>query len=1128
MADVLTFDPTSEFELIGETFEFEEDVQRPEELRFFTLDEQLLDYEAKVLTGKKKPTSFEIKLLKKEVDRLRELYTKTINFVDTEYTVETERKSVNVSWVSPIYSNFSYVPFSYKNNWIPLDDQATRKAPNHYNRLLNALPRPFKTTEKDGIPISESGVFVNEQGEVPIKALGPYSRTKTVIHDDNSMEIVKLPIGNTVDEIKVKGYYIGKRSVDIPNPLSEHPFLSSNEPSKVMTDEPLNEIFPKISAILNHGVPTTTDPYGEGLKYLKIYDVKFSQIPWSIWKVKFPSVDPVVSPPAVISVEFPKRDDEAAPSESIRKTYVLPWSEGINPRLWLMNQEDGGALIVKKLLSMASLSGVVPPEAPGEKLGMPNFETSTPEECIKSDSFDILLNSGVYRSPPWSEVNSAVDKSRPVPLGKCIPVDHIQQERVKFRTAGKIAWKETTETDILKEYVGLLNKFQKSPEKPVVVKYEKYRGLPISELRKDVITLLSDPSRTPQDKAVAIQLIIMQIAPSNNLYLDKAGSFIVCEHTLSDLRGELEEDEVEYFTKWTTIEEGYRMCKFCGEHINTDVLVAQDDFDNDGKVIINYDSLDTQVFHGESHVSSFTNSLAQLRKVFDLKNPGEFTLYTILSLLQVLPDEIQLLPVLQFVRDLSNIVRSRKGDTETKNKTEGYLGICGAVILLQTHNPFLIPRRSFGSKIFKLTGYPRDTVDSSDSHVLNNVIYELKASFEDFPSAFKDSPITPILRAIIGQPKEVRKECVRYLAPFVDKFRVQLESAKERYVEPKVEDGYSNLNLTVIPMKKLEYSPSEKIGTEELMMRCDVPKTHSIFTSKFVPKIVQDPLILDKNIRPAQQATYVDRTPPPTIERFVFDDKEIRRRINIGPPKFLKTDKIDKFLKGNVDGVAILALINRILDIVSVEKFSQKVVSEYRTVSTYLQSRINPSLFRDVTKGLLFEVFDQISKDKNKAGLTKILENALQYDLVLNMILLTRDDAERVTQTLVTKEREKLKQRMRNLNDMERELTKQMLDIGIASYIITNEDREIFAREYNYPDPESEYNELQARLDSDQPEEGYNDTRDYVENGDLPRNQFGGDMEVDYGNYGDRAERPYEDDYTAASGRFDFDEGYGV
>jgi len=112
------------------------------------------------------------------------------------------------------------------------------------------------------------------------------------------------------------------------------------------------------------------------------------------------------------------------------------------------------------------------------------------------------------------------------------------------------------------------------------------------------------------------------------------------------------------------------------------------------------------------------------------------------------------------------------------------------------------------------------------------------------------------------------------------------------------------------------------------------------------------------------------------------------------------------------------------------------------------------------------------------------------------------------------------------MNDTQREITKMLLDVGVAAYIITNEDRETFAREYNYPDPEEEYNKLVQQLDEQKPEDGYNDTRDYVEDGVRPLNVLGEELEVDTGGYGDRAVRPY-DDYANMVGDADFDNGYG-
>jgi hypothetical protein len=135
------------------------------------------------------------------------------------------------------------------------------------------------------------------------------------------------------------------------------------------------------------------------------------------------------------------------------------------------------------------------------------------------------------------------------------------------------------------------------------------------------------------------------------------------------------------------------------------------------------------------------------------------------------------------------------------------------------------------------------------------------------------------------------------------------------------------------------------------------------------------------------------------------------------------------------------------------------------------------------------------------------------------MILLTKEEAETISEKAKTNEREKFKQKMRTLNDTQREITKMLLDIGVAPYIITNEDRETFSREYNYPDPEEEYNNLMSQQDQQRPEEGYNDSRDYID-GEQPLNVLGEELEVDHGAYGDRAVRPY-DDYSNMVGDFE-------
>jgi hypothetical protein len=1120
-AGFIQFDPASEFEII-ENIDFEEEISRPDSLRFYTLDEQLTDYFDKVLPKKGKITKFEYNKVSEEVDRLREIYEDVITVTDSDYKVDFSRKEVRVDWVKPIYTDLEFATYSYASNWIPLYNPTLRSTPNYYPRMLAALPKPFKTTGTQGVSYTLGGILVDDDGKNAINTLPTYQRTKGVIHEDGSFSVVKIPVNNTADDVKTRGFYIEKRSSEIPKPLEGHPFLSSNSESKLITDEPLNQVFPTMEAILTHGVPITTDPYSDGKKFLKIYDIKLSQVPWDLWKDRFPSVDTITVTPDLVSIIFPTTDDSVAPSKNLQDIYVEKWYPGIEPRFWLSKQEDNGAIVSKMILSQASKSGLLSPAVIGEK-PVSHLTPSNPDDCFITDSFDAFLNSGVYRSPEWSIVNTAVDKNKPVPNGHCIPVAQIVQEKTDFLTEKKVAWKETTDTEILKDHQQLLKFFQHLETLPKQQKYEKYAGQPQSDTRRQILAVLKDDNRTPTDKAEAIEKILRGSSINQEQYFDASDLFLMCGHTLSILRGDLETEKDLFYNKWTAIDEGFRSCKFCGERINADVYAAQDDFDEDGNVIKSHDVLEAGSFTGETHVAAFANSINKLKPAFMLDNPGEAILYLLISLVQVLPAEAQLLPIIQNIRDLTSVLRSNKKiEKAAKERTEGILGIAAMTILLQTHNPFLIPRRSFGSKILKLTGYPRDTDDSADSPTLDTVISILKTTFESSPNTFK-GPTTTLLRLVISKPKDVRKESILFIKQAAQKFKTQILAAKERYQAPVDVTATTQLSLPVLKIDKPSYSPSEKIGREEQMAVCDIYMPYSYITGRLPPSVVQEQIIL-KQTSASQSAKYIEITQLPH-EIVVTSDAEIRRRAGLGFPKSTKLDKIDAFLKSDTDGIAYLALLNRILDLLSKEGFPIDRVSEYRTMSVYLQTTISRSLLRDASRGVIYELMQEVVKDKNKTGLIGALNTAVQRDLVFNMILITKEEATKQESDLRTREREVFKQRMRSMNDTEREATKMLLDIGIAPYIITNEDREIFAKEYRLPDPESEYNGVVQSEDMDMPEEGYNASRDIED--DVAAVVDGVEQQVDYGDYGDRREERTNRDYETVA-NYDFDEGYGV
>jgi hypothetical protein len=328
-------------------------------------------------------------------------------------------------------------------------------------------------------------------------------------------------------------------------------------------------------------------------------------------------------------------------------------------------------------------------------------------------------------------------------------------------------------------------------------------------------------------------------------------------------------------------------------------------------------------------------------------------------------------------------------------------------------------------------------------------------------------------------------------------------------------------------MDKLEYSPGDRIGTEEVMAKCTVARIKSMITGKLLPSVSQATLELAKHLLPSRYASHL------SADDFVREivrvtDKDIRSRLAMKLPKLLRSNKLDQFLeRPTIDGVSVLTMLNRILDILSIEKFDISVLAKYRQVAVFLETSVNKSLLRDTAKGFVYELLQEVNKDKNKIQIGKALDDAMLKDVVMNMLLFTKEDAEEIVLKAGTAEREKFKSTMRSMNDTERELTKMLLDIGMAPHIITNEYRILVAREFNYPDPEEEYARVMAGQDETIPEDGNYGNEHYVDNGDIPVNQNGRDIIVDNGGYGELD--AYDiGDYGNQMGDADFDDGYGI
>ena len=1112
MEDFLEFQP-DEFQVI-ETFVFEEDTQRPENLRLFTLEEQLLDYFNGIIP-KGKITRFQMDELATKVDRVREAYLSTVEVVETLYDVRKKRTVRMPSWVHPLLDPFDYKTYNYAETWEPLFFKDRISTPQFYQQILRALPSPYNTAQSANPPLTQSVVGRKDDGKTEARALGMFEVSKTKLHDDGTQEIYLAPVSNTQDDVRIQGYALDSRPLDLPNPLAGHPFLESAQPGKVITTEAFEEVYPSVDAIFTHAIPTTTKPYTDGLKYLKLYDVQISEIPWSVWKTRFPPEDPIDASPDILSVKFPGKDDTSKPSENLRSVYTKEWSSGVYPRKWMMEQEDSGKMVLRMLLSKASESGNVPVEVIGDIIQR-SFEPTTPEECIITNTFHDFMESGISRA-------KMVDNKLQY---FCVPVAIAKEERKEEMNRGRIAWKESMESDILKKHQTLLKRFQGEGIGEKKIKYATQQSREDSQIRREILTLLNDPRRSEIDKAEAIEDILKDIIMTDRIYLDADGSFLVCSHTLAVLKGDMAEDVSLFYREWTAIDSGYRVCTTCGEQVG-DVLVTQDEFTNDGKLMISNAALDSDIFHGESQMNVFTNSLKDLKKIFDLKNTGEAILYLLLSLLQVLPTDTQLLPVLQYVRKISKALKQasqkKKFASDVENRIYGIIGLAGMIVLMQTHQPFLVPKRKFGTRKLLLSGFPRDSQNPAEKGVLDTLISVLKNTFEAFPQTFRGS-VVPFFRAVLNKPAELREETNRYISAAAEKdFKAQFVLAKEQYAQLPETEVDTDESFPLIHMEKTQYSPQETLRSVPNIPMCFSTKPLITLEAKMPPLLKQKPIQLWKNIRPSESAKEVPTPPKYSFTFNTFTKADIEKGIKLGFPKLTSLKLIEEFLSDSKDGIAVLGLVQRVLDILTKDTaFDKKIIREYRASCIFIETQITPSLLRDSARALAYKLFHEISKSSNVRGFETLLQNATKRDVVLRMILLKKLDAEKEVNTLKSRERETMKSRLREMNDNEREITKKMLDIGIAEFIITNRDRELFVQEYGVKETVDVLAE--GIVDANRPEEGYNDTRDY-EDDTEPIGQTGQPMNVDQGDYGDMAQRDYND--YAGEQPYNADEGYG-
>lgn len=1028
---------TSEYKLLEE-IEFDETILRPESVRFYTLEEQVSDaYEKMIPRGR--TTKFQLDQLAKDVDKLRDLYTKYIVPTEDKYVVREPEQLRHFPWIFPIYAAGNTTEYD-GDSWAALFEPSSLKLPKFYNRMLGSLPKPYASTQ-EGRPyvLSTATTFLDGNGESPIRALPKFVTTIPERHEDGTFDLIPTPVDGTGDIVNFVGYYAQKRPFEIPNPYPGHPLFASNNAVAIDSTVDLKDLIGEnpIDTVMNHAVPNTHMPYTVGAAYLKIYDIKLEDIRWDTWKSRFPPAETVdvIEPPAPIEFENRKADK---PGDKLIEGYGTEFYPALSSRYWLSSQLDGGELVVAMLKSNVGTNGTVN-QLPGADMEPMPFPKTTLEDCDLTDiDFQELTIRGLLRRT-W-EGNKAVLT--------CVPLDFIKQERKILGYKNRKTWKESTPADDLRTYMREL-KLHVPIETPIPkIKLEKIPTSETSKQRVEIVAVLEDRRRFADDKLRDIKELTKDLFVENRTIVDVDNKFIVCQHTLALLGGDLAKDRNKYYEEWTTRVDGFRVCKYCGEHVSSDILEDQEEFTDEGRVIKHASFLTERKF---SVIPG--NAIQIFKDLFDMTKPSDEVFFMLISLLGVVPDVTQTQPILQMGRELAATL---------KPASQGVVGIAQAILLLQSHVPSLIPKRSFGKRPLVISGYPRDG-KPAEFTIVDSMMLVLTKTFEAYPTSFKGSSVTT-LRLVLNKPAAIKKACYGIIDQMVENEFMRDSLNRAKAYAPAEEAVASNEMLRAD-------IPTPKMGS--ILHSPECPSFRVFWTSVRLPTIVQPPTILRSGIdhfkrsdasRKLVEISLSIRTTPVKI-----DPKEIAKR--------LKGSTASDNWRINV------MLINRIATLFSIPS----------PVAT-LDTTQKPAELRDITKGFYNELVSELSKNQ----ITKSkLEEFKKKDILFLVVSADLTEAKKTTNSLKAKERTLFTDRMREMTDADREITKDLIARGLAPYIITDKDRILFAREKEQEEEQQE-------------DVGVGLPVDYQDQGDVPINT---DI-IERGNYGDYTDVQTDYDQT--------------
>jgi hypothetical protein len=788
MSDVLEFKP-DELEILEE-FVYDEEVQRPEALRFYPLEEQLDDLvrpmlqSAMVSPDAPVPDSV-MRKARKLREQVYDLYMRSTTF-DTESgaprskraAAEPLERNPAPKWIIP-YVKGTEIMHDLSFTEVPSGSSSVRviSSRSHLEGPKPRLPlqqvaRSFEAqrtvdNEVGGTPFNPSatGIVAVYDGFRPkntgskirpiwtlepttkqTKLLNPWIYWKGIPQSNGSMPTVPtvafpgearevrgwiiLP-PDDVGRIDPRAIVAGEIADVIMDPPTQQVWF---QPKPVLLHEwrDLSANRPTIQEVLDHAPSRIPDKLMEA--YLRTYGLEFQDIPWNIWSQLLSNNEPQLEPydPSSSKKQNNDLNEILSPPSSVLLPESLygPYYPAMHIIAWTKQQPDGGQWIRWKHLEQ-SIQDVK--SASGSLLLL---DHPVPSDLQPTNVSECLLSAGSWREFRGRGVFQSETRL-------CLPVDIVARSQQVRRSKDRIALKEFREKlaqQMRQLEIELVSRFKQNVEKENENIGENLTNIPspeeakLQEARTKLLKILNEEDLR---KASQIRSFLQEIgASSKSFQWHLEGGWLLCQHTLELLDAqEKNKDAMEAFdNEWTVVMEGGRVCRFCGERISKDVWDTQYDFDENGYVRVNRQVLE-EVNSALAPAPSVTEREIVLKNILKSEERADG------RILFLLITALALEPQIELVRKLAEsgfaftdqFIRNYNVPTEQTVSIRVFCGIALFVLLLKTHSPILRPNRRFKSYPFSLEGFPRSRsdADSNNSPVLDYVLGTLAFVFQE-------------------------------------------------------------------------------------------------------------------------------------------------------------------------------------------------------------------------------------------------------------------------------------------------------------------------------------------------------------------------------------------------------------